>query len=404
MANPKHLAILEQGVKAWNEWREENPDITPNLVEADLMGADLYGADFMGVDLTRADLTRADLGDAGLAEADLTEANLTDTRLSKARLIRATLVRASLIRATLIGVDLYTADLAEADLTGADLYGAILNGANLTKAYLNGANLTNANLNGAYLYEANLRRANLSNARLEEINLNSAIIGLTIFGAVDLSTAIGLDTINHMRPSTIGIDTLYLSKGNIPEGFLRGAGVLEEFITYIPALVNRPLEFYSCFISYSHADKSFARRLYDALQGRGIRCWLDEHEILPGEKIYTEVDRGIRIWDKVLLCCSRHSLRSWWVNNEVELAIQKEQSLWKEHGKEVLSLIPLDLDGYMFKPEWDSGWKGQITQRMAPDFTGWKRNNAKFETQFERVVAALRTGDAGRGAPPKPKL
>lgn len=37
MANPEHLALLQKGVKAWNEWREENPD-----VEVDLSGAMLY--------------------------------------------------------------------------------------------------------------------------------------------------------------------------------------------------------------------------------------------------------------------------------------------------------------------------------------------------------------------------
>jgi hypothetical protein len=31
---------------------------------------------------------------------------------------------------------------------------------------------------------------------------------------------------------------------------------------------------YSVFISYSHADKAFARRVHDTLQGRGIRCLL----------------------------------------------------------------------------------------------------------------------------------
>ena len=42
------------------------------------------------------------------------------------------------------------------------------------------------------------------------------------------------------------------------------------------------------FYSYSHADKSFARRLHDGLQGRGIRCWLDEHQMVPGQDIYAE--------------------------------------------------------------------------------------------------------------------
>ena len=46
------------------------------------------------------------------------------------------------------------------------------------------------------------------------------------------------------------------------------------------ALVGRPCEFYACFISYNHTDKSFARRLHDQLQRRGIRYWLDEHQLL----------------------------------------------------------------------------------------------------------------------------
>ena len=68
---------------------------------------------------------------------------------------------------------------------------------------------------------------------------------------------------------------------------------------------------YWAFISYSHADQSFARRLHDTLQGHGVRCWLDEKQLLPGHDLYDEVDRGIRLWDKVLVCCSNNSLTSW---------------------------------------------------------------------------------------------
>ena len=34
--NEEHLAKLNEGVEAWNKWREENREIMPDLSEADL--------------------------------------------------------------------------------------------------------------------------------------------------------------------------------------------------------------------------------------------------------------------------------------------------------------------------------------------------------------------------------
>jgi uncharacterized protein YjbI with pentapeptide repeats len=56
MANDEHVALLKQGVAAWNTWRDENPDVS-DLSEADLSGAHLQHAHLVDVDFTDADLT-----------------------------------------------------------------------------------------------------------------------------------------------------------------------------------------------------------------------------------------------------------------------------------------------------------------------------------------------------------
>jgi hypothetical protein len=191
--------------------------------------------------------------------------------------------------------------------------------------------------------------------------------------------------------------------GSLPPSFLRGFGLPDTLINYLPSLLNQPVQFLSCFISHSHVDMAFARRLHEALQDRGIRCWVDEKELLPGDDIHEQVGRGIRLWDKVLLCCSKHSLKSWWVDAEIEKAFQKEQALMKVRNKKVLALIPLDLDGVLFDG-WENGKASVVRARRTADFRGWGENPAKCEEQIEKVVQALRPDEFAPEQPPKPRL
>lgn len=345
MANPEHLEILKQGVAVWNQWREENSAIRPYLINADLSSVNLSSvnlsfAHVSSVNLSGANLSGASLSGADLSGADLSGANLTDANLREADLTYA---------------DLTYADLTDANLTDACLYYAILNEAILT-------------------------------------DLNKAVLGRTIFAEVDLSQVKNLDEVIHHGPSRISYEALFNPKNkSVPEIFWRDCGVDEETIQHMKDRSWQPIQFYSCFISYSHSDKSFARRLHDALQGRGIRCWLDEHQLLPGDVIHDVIDQGIRQRDKVLLCCSKASLNSWWVHDEIEKTLEKERRLSQARGHKIHSLIPINLDNYYL--EWQDGKASQVRSRLAADFTGWKRSQKKFDAQFEQVIKALRTGE-----------
>ena len=56
MADNNQIAILSQGVEAWNKWREENPDVLIDLKSAELMHMDLENANLSEADLKKANL------------------------------------------------------------------------------------------------------------------------------------------------------------------------------------------------------------------------------------------------------------------------------------------------------------------------------------------------------------
>jgi len=105
----------------------------------------------------------------------------------------------------------------------------------------------------------------------------------------------------------------------------------------------------------------------------------------------------------VLLCCSESSLKSWWVDNEIGAAFEKEQQLMKEREAKVQVLVPLNLDGYLFSDKWKSGYQAQVRRRLAADFTATS-DAGKFDEQVERLIRALRADEGALEKPPKQRL
>jgi uncharacterized protein YjbI with pentapeptide repeats len=372
--NTEHLALLKQDVKRWNEWRRNNTPASPDLRylrkadlrEADLTGADLRGADLRKADLRNADLTRAYFRGAHLREADLREADLTGAHLAGAHLSWADLTRARLTGAHLRGTNLRDTDLREADLTGADL-----SRVDLSTTGLSLADLREAKLHGADLSRADLTGAHFSGADLYE----------TVMADVDLSRVGGLDCCVHLRPSILDHRTLQRS-GRLPLVFLRGCGLPDKLIESLPDLFNEPIQFYSCFISFSTRDQEFADRLYADLQNKGVRCWFSLEDMKIGDEIRPRIEQSIRAHDKLLLVLSQNSIRSWWVKGEAETAFERER---REGGT---VLFPIRLDNEVM--ETDEAWAAEIRRtRHIGDFTGSKDRDA-YQKALSRLLRDLK--------------
>ena len=279
---------------------------------------------------------------------------------------------ADLNKGMLNGVNFHRADLAGANLSKAILSSARLSYAELSEADLSGANLSHADLSGAHFKETNLISTKLSHASMR----------VTEFVDVNLSTARGLDTVRHWGPSSIGLDTIHRSKGNIPETFLRGIGVPEIFLSYIRSQGDAPFDYFTCFISYSSEDETFVKRLHDDLQSEGVRCWFAPEDLKPGDKFQIRIEEAIRRYDKLMLVLSKHSITSKWVEYEVGIALQKEHK-----GKHHV-LFPIRLD--MAIMNCTTGWASSIrSKRHMGKFEHWKQQSA-YQKALSRLLLDLK--------------
>ncbi len=348
MANEQHLKILRQGVDAWNGWRRIE-QVDPDLSGADLSGALLEYANFSGADLRGAILESAKLLGATFdgaklegctLESALTGCNfmwvdlrgrnlsgmlLDSTHFDDSDLRGARLSDVSLLAASLMGTDLRDADLKNSDLVAADLSFAKLSGANLRGCSLGMAFLVDTDLAGADLAEASLDR--------------------TILANLDLSVARGLREVEHEGPSSVGTDTLERTLAAVGsdgkrlrdvEAFFRGAGVAEHLIAHFRSRAGTSQPSRETYIICSRRDAGFAQMLFEELQTRRVRCWLDLQTRSASSTPILSRMSGRRT--RTILCASTRALATEWAQEVIAGAMSLER-----RGDD--GFLVVDLDG-----------------------------------------------------------
>lgn len=353
LGNPEHINIVRLGGTAIRAWQKKHP-----RTHLDVRGADLRSIKLSGIDLTGAQF--------GAARPDELPASLRDAVLRKARLRR---------------VFMRMADLRNADLRGADFRGSQLSIVDFGFADLRGANLSQC------IFIA----TDFHRAKLDGADFTSSIVGHTRFTALDLSQVKGLSTLRHDYPSTIDIETIIASSEFLPTPFLQGCGLPDVLIGNLQTLVYsmEPIQFNSCFISFSYSDQTFAQKLHSRLRDAGVRVWFSPEDMRGGRKIYDQLDQAIQSHDRLLLILSKYSMSSDWVVMEIRhaLAIQARE----RHRK----LFPIRLCDMKSLREWtcfdsDSGkdMAVQIREYFIPDLSNWKNHDA-FENGVKRLLRDL---------------
>ena len=389
MANSEHLAILKLGVEQWNQWREQHPEIRPDLSEENLEGQDLKG-----IDLSHAHLLRSNFSMSNLENSDLGRAYLREAIFRGANMVNAHLVQAEMIM-----VDLCQADLSRASLNAADLNHARLEGTNLRDADLSRADASRADFSAAILENSRLRLTTFRNTIVLEVRFGQSTMAGTVLADIDLTHSRGLEKIQHKGPSSIDHLTLKKSR-NLPIEFLQGIGMSNweieqakmfqpdvdaDVITDIGYRVTQmrtgdPIQTHSLFVSYSHDDGPFVDALQKLLNQKGIRFWRDIHDAVAGpleEQVALAMQEST-----VLLVLSKSSVNSDWVEWEAQNARRIEKSA----GRHILCPVALD-DSWKISP-WEGKLRQQIEKYNILDFSRWQEPDF-LEREFDKLLRGL---------------
>ena len=95
---------------------------------------------------------------------------------------------------------------------------------------------------------------------------------------------------------------------------------------------------YDAFLSYSSADREKVLAIAKWLKDAGLRVWLDQWAILPGDSIPSKVENGLERSRVLIFCMSAHSMGSDWPS------LERYTFLFRDPLNKERRFIPLRLD------------------------------------------------------------
>ena len=134
------------------------------------------------------------------------------------------------------------------------------------------------------------------------------------------------------------------------------------------------------FISYAHTDESFASALSARLR-KHAKVWIDR-EMHPGDHISEATRRKISVCDRFVLCASRNSLQSSWVNEELLVCLKRE----KVERRSILVVVAID---DFLANEWRSALASYLNDRLLVDCRGVPVDSESFHDKVNDLHKAV---------------
>jgi TIR domain-containing protein len=134
---------------------------------------------------------------------------------------------------------------------------------------------------------------------------------------------------------------------------------------------------YHAFLSHNGNDKPAVRDLAAKLEKRGLACWLDEWNLIPGNPWQPAIEEALGQCDTGLVFFGPNGLGPWH-NEEMRLALQRRVNSLERKLRVLPVIVPggqrakeSELPGFLQGTTWvewlSSG--GQLMRRMPS--TGW---------------------------------